>query len=294
MKVLRNIIYVILAIFLGIFINLLSLTMILKNVVQDELITNTIKTSIVSGYLSKNIKDINKLTDEQKQMLEKFLNDNEINEVVDVLMDNYINYQSDKNFKISQNDVDKLKNYVVSHEDLLKEASGEDFDINDVLKEITVDNIDKNARKVADQLDELPSEVKPIVSSYKYITVGPVKVILIGAIIICISLMMLISWSLIKWMKATGVCLITNGVLISLTFAFVDGIKDLFLKAIDMKFTITNISFSNILIIGLSELAIGIALVVGHKLLNKKFEVKEEEKVEIEEDNQVEENNDRN
>jgi len=290
MKTLRSILYVIIAMLLGIFINLLSLTFIFKNVVQDEIITNTIKTSIATGYLTKNIKDIDKLTPEQKKMLEDFLNDNDINEVVNVVMENYMNYQSDSNYKISQDDVDKLKDYVIKHQDLIKQASDEDFDINKITNEITVDNIDENARKVANQLDELPSEIKPIIKSYKYIIDGPIKIILIGLIIVCIALMMLISWSLIKWMKATGVCLITNGVLILLMFAFVDGIKDLILRAIDIKIAFANLSFNSILIIGLVELIIGIILVVVHNIVNKKLNKSNNENESINEENsQVEE-----
>ena len=270
MKALRNIFYVIIAIFLGIFINVLSLTLILKDVVQDEIITNSIKTSLVTGYLTKNIGDIDKLTPQQKSMLEEFLNDNEINEIVNVLIDDYINYQSDSSYKISQNDVDKLKNYVIKHQNLIKEVSSEDVDINEIIKEITVDNIDKSAKKVSEQLEDLPAELKPVISSYKYIIDGPVKVILISLIIICIILMMLISWSLVKWMRATGICLITNGVLISLSYLFVEGFKNILLKAANISISFNNMSFNNILIIGILELIVGILFVVGFVLLNKK------------------------
>lgn len=283
MKALRSVLYVIVAIILGLLINVFSFTLLLKNVVQDEIITNTIKTSIISGYLANNIKDIDKLTPEQKKMLEEILNDNEINEVVNIVMDNYINYQGDSSYKISQNDVDKIKNYVVKHEDLIKQASGKEIDINEITKEITVENIDKNAKEVAKDLEELPPEIKPVISSYKYATVGPLKMVLIGLIVVCIALLMLISWSFVKWMKATGVCLITNGVLITLTFIFIDGIKDLFLKAIDNKISLGNISFNLILIIGLVELFIGIALIVIHKLINKKSNKEEVKDIKAEE-----------
>lgn len=277
MKVLRNVIYVIIAMILGILINLLSLTFVLENVVKDEIITTTIKTSIATGYLTKNV---NNLTDDQRQMIEKFLNDNEMNEVVDVLLDNYSNYLTDSNYKISQKDVDKIKDYVAKNEDLIKEVSEEDVDIHKILNEITVENIDKSAKEVSKELSDMPSEVKPIINSYKYMTVGPLKMILIGLIVVCIALMMLISWSLVKWMKATAVCLITNGVLISLIYVFVDGVKDIIFKAINVGISLGGISFNTILIIGLSELVAGIALVVVYNLLNKK---NKNEKVEVKE-----------
>ena len=277
MKVLRNVIYVIIAMILGILINLLSLTFVLENVVKDEIITTTIKTSIATGYLTKNV---NNLTDDQRQMIEKFLNDNEMNEIVDVLLDNYSNYLTDSNYKISQKDVDKIKDYVAKNEDLIKEVSEEDVDIDKILNEITVENIDKSAKEVSKELSDMPSEVKPIINSYKYMTVGPLKMILIGLIVVCIALMMLISWSLVKWMKATGVCLITNGVLISLIYVFVDGVKDIIFKAINVGISLGGISFNTILIIGLSELVAGIALVVVYNLLNKK---NKNEKVEVKE-----------
>ena len=284
MKTLRSILYVIVAMLLGIFINLLSLTFILKSVVQDEIITSTIKTSLVSGYLTKNIDNIDKLTDDQKKMLDKFLNDDSMNEIIDIALDNYLKYQSDSNFKISQSDVDKIKNYVVENQDFIKDVSEEDFDINEITKEITVDNIDKSAKKVVEQLDELPDEVQPIITSYKHITLGPIKLVLGGLVVVSILLLMLISWSLIKWMKATGVCLITNGVLISLLYVFVNGIKDLVFKVANLGISVKNISFNTILIIGLSELVLGIILVVVHKMVNKrtnKVETVVEEKVEL-------------
>ena len=274
MKVLRSILYVVIAILLGLLINVLSLTMILKNVVQEEIITNTIKASLTSGYLAKNMDN---LTEDQKKMLEKFLNDEDINEVVDVLVDNYTNYQSNENYKISQSDVDKLKKYIDDHQDFIKEISDEDINIEDIKKEITVDNIDKNAKKAIEKLDELPEEIKPVVTSYKYITLGPVKLVLIALIVVCIALMILISWSLIKWMKSTGICLITNGVLISLLYLFIDAAKSMVMRVINNNTLFNNISFNNILIIGLSELIIGIILIVVYKLLNKK--TNKEEKI---------------
>lgn len=294
METLRKILYVIIAMFLGIFINLFSLTLIAKNVIQDEIITNTIKTSIVSGYLSKNIKEIDELPEDKKKMLEEFLNDNEINEVVDVLIDNYVNYQGDTNHKISQDDVDKIKNYIVKHEDMIKQIGGKNIDIDEITKDITVDNIDKNAKEAVESFDDFPADIKPVFSSYKYITVGPAKMVLAGLIVFCLALMMLISWSLVKWMKATGVCLITNGVLITLMYIFIDGIKDLILKAINLGISMNNVSFNNILIIGLSELGIGILLVIIHKVLSnkknnftKKELIKDAEKVDEEDIQEV-------
>ena len=268
MKTFRSLIYVIIAMFLGIFINLLSLTFVMKNVVQDEIVTNTIKVSVVGGYLTKNI---NGLTEEQKNTLENFLNDSEMNDVVNVLIEDYLNYLSDPNYKITQNDVDKLKDYIVKHQDLIKQISNEDVDINEITKEITVDNIDNGIKEVYDNLSDMPSQVKPVINTYKYITVGPLKIILIGLIVLYIGLLMLISWSFIKWMKATGICLITNGVLVLLMFVFIDGIKDLIIKAMDIGIKLGNITFNNILIMGIIELVLGIALVVTHSLLSKKF-----------------------
>lgn len=290
MKTFRSIIYVIIAMILGILINVLSFTLIFKDVVQDGVITNVVKTTVASAYLSKNISNLDNLSADQKKMLEDFLNDSEMNEVVDVLMDNYINYISDSNYKISQKDVDKIKDYAVKNEDLIKKISNKDIDINEITKEITVENIDKGAKELQEKFDNMPIEMAPVVSSYKYITVGPLKAILISAIIVCISLMMLISWSLIKWMKSTGICLITNGILVSLTFVFIDGIKGFIINRLNNSSIFEGMTFNNILIIGLSELGIGIILVIIYNILNKKFindnkeELKTEEKpIELEE-----------
>ena len=290
MKIFRNIIYVIIAMILGILINVLSFTLIFKDVVQDGVITNVVKTTVASAYLSKNISNLDNLSADQKKMLEDFLNDSEMNEVVDVLMDNYINYISDSNYKISQKDVDKIKDYAVKNEDLIKKISNKDIDINEITKEITVENIDKGAKELQEKFDNMPIEMAPVVSSYKYITVGPLKAILISAIIVCIALMMLISWSLIKWMKSTGVCLITNGILVSLTFVFIDGIKGFIINRLNNASIFEGMTFNNILIIGLSELGIGIILVIIYNILNKKIindnkeELKTEEKpIELEE-----------
>lgn len=267
MKTLRNILYVITAIFLGIFIYLLSISLLLKNVVQDELITNVVKSTITNEYVTKNV---DKLTPEQKKMLDDFLNNNDSDEVVNILVDNYINYQNNENYKISQKDVDTLKNYINNHKDIIKQVSDKDINIDDILNEITVENIDEMTKKNIEKMDELPAEVQTAVITYKNITMGPVKIALAFLVIGCIALLMLISWSFIKWMKATGICFITNGVLITLLFIFADGIKDILVKNSDIGVYVKNMTFSNILIIGLVELVVGILLIVIHKLLNKK------------------------
>lgn len=267
MKTLRYVLYIIVAMFLGIFINLFSLSLILKNVVQDEVITNVIKNSIAEQYLTNNI---DKLSEEDQKKIEDFLNDNASDEIINILMDNYINYQSDENYVIPQKDVDTIKNYVKAHEDLIKQVSDEDVNIDEILNEITVENIHKTVKEDIGELDDLPSGVDSVIKSYKNITVGPIKLILALIIIVCILLLMLISWSIIKWMKATGICFITNGVLIILLFIVIDGIKDLIIKSIDLGIFVDNMSFTNILIIGLTELILGIALVITHKILIKK------------------------
>ena len=289
MKVFRNIIYVIIAIFLGIFINLLSLSFILKDVVQGEIISNTIKTSIVSGYLANNIDN---LTDDQKELIEDFLKDNEINEVVDSFIDGYLNNQGNEKYRVSQEDVDKLKNYIEKHQEIIKQISNKDIDINDITKEITVDNINSKFDEVYDKLDNNTSQVQPVINSYKYFTVGPAKVILIVLIIVCIILLVLISWSLIKWMKTVGICLVSNGVIILFMFVVADALKDFIIKSSNLNITFSNFTFTNILMVGAIELLVGILLIVAYKLLNNKYVSKTKEDIVIEnkqDDNKIEE-----
>lgn len=279
MKALRSILYVIVAMFLGIFINLLSLSLVLKDVVQKEVVTSIVKSAIAEQYFEKNT--ISGLSEEQQKKVKEFLDDNASNEVVDIFINNYMNYLTDENYKISEQDVNKIKDYVKKHEDVIKEVTKEDVNIDDVLKDFNVENIDKETRQSLDKAEkEMPSEVREVFTTYKAIAFGSVKLILAIIVIVCILLLMLISWSLIKWMKATGVCFITNGILITLLYIFAAGIKDLILKSADLKLYLENITFNNILIIGLVELALGIALVFIHKYLKKQEITTEENKEE--------------
>ena len=269
MKALRSFVYVVVAIFLGIFINLLSLSLVLKNVVQKEMVTNLVKSAIASEYFDKKVE--NGLTEEQQKKVKEFLDDNSANEVLDVFINNYMNYLSDENYKISEQDVNKIKDYVKKHEDVIREISKEDINIDEVLKDFNADTIDKETRKSLEKVDtELPSEVKDVFTTYKSFTVGSIKLALAALVFGSIALLMLISWSLIKWMKATGVCLIVNGVLITLLYLILASIRDLILNNANLGIYIQNITFSTILVIGLVELVLGIALVIAHKIINKK------------------------
>ena len=268
MKGLRSVTYVIVAIFLGIFINLFSVSLVLKNVVQDEMITNIVKSTIANEYLTKNIKN---LSEEEQKIVKDFLDDNQSNEVVNIILNNYMNYQSNPNYKISQKDVDTIKKYIESHQDVIKKVSKEEININDITKELTVENIDNKTRETVKKLDQLPPVVETVVKTYKEIVTGPIKLILGFMCITCIGLLMLISWSLIKWMKATGICLIVNGVLITLMYVIVMTLKDVIINNIDAGIFIQNITFNNILIIGMVELIGGIALVITHKVINNKI-----------------------
>ena len=267
MKELKSIIYVIVAMFLGIFINLLSLTLVLKNIVQDEIVTNVIKESIAEQYIVKNI---NKLSEEEQKNIKELLDDQSSNEVVNILINNYLNYQSDASYKISEKDVETLRKYIISHQDTIQQFSSETINIDDITREITVDNIDKETRKAIGEAKADSNDIVGIINTYTSFASESVKLILALLVILSVGLLMLISWSVVKWTKATGICLITNGILITLLYLIIASIKDLILKYADLGIFIQNISFNAILIIGLVELILGIGLVTAHKILSKK------------------------
>ena len=113
MKALRSFIYVVIAIFLGIFMNLFSLSLVLKNVVQKEVITNVVKSAIVNQYFEQNVE--NSLTEEQQKLVKDFLNDNDGNEVLDIFINNYMNYLSDET-------IGNIKKLIVSCGDIILNA----------------------------------------------------------------------------------------------------------------------------------------------------------------------------
>ena len=268
MKALRVIGNIILGILLFVFIFCLTFIIKTKNFLEKDLIHETIKVSIEEAY-----KDDENISNSQKELVDDMFEDSEASGIINMVLDNYREYRNNANYQVSNEDAKKLYDFVLKYKDNINELSGEDvskmsdkefeefFDYNKI-NELAHDAFDSFDKEIGDE------SIDKVVDVYSYATSGPIKAILISGIIVCILLLMLINWSLIKWTLVTGICLIVSGTLMACLYVVVS----ILLNNVDFNEMNITLNISGYLVAGIIELVIGIILMVVHKLLNKKFD----------------------
>ena len=267
MKALKVLGTIIVSFFLFIFVFAYSLSFILKNAIQDELFVGIIKNAIIESYMENN-------KGKDTEELDNILKDSKADEIIGLLLDGYDEYQKDGSYDISEKDLDMIKDFLKENKKEINKFTDDEFDDEFINKEVTEENINKFANEMYKDLDKELGESansKDLVSNFKESISTKARIELLICILICIGLIMLINWSLIKWLIPTSVVLIINSLFVLGMFGILTLLKGSLIKEIENgDIMMKDISFNSVLILGIVEFVLGIVFIIVNSVLKKR------------------------
>ena len=254
-----------------------------SNLVEKDFLRETIKSTI--DEVSNND---NSLTESQKKTIDDMFKDQEASSIISMVLENYKEYKNNSNYKVSEEDSKKLYDFVNKYRNYIKEISGENVsnmseqEFEEYFNSNKIDEFAKNSFKEFDKEFNSKSLDK-ILDVYTIVTSNDVKLVILFTIIIFIGLLLLINWSLFKWMIVVGIDLIISGILFFSIYVSAELVKDMVLKE---KARI-QFNFDSFMISGIIQIVVGILLIVLYIVLKNVFKEKKnnssnnkEEKVE--------------
>jgi len=270
MKVLKVLGSIIISLVLFVFLLVLPLSYIVEDLVQDKIVGLAVKEAIKESVDKKKDSEI---SDEQIEVIEDLFEDKRIGEFLRLILEKYSNYKSDgKDSEITDKEYDKFLEFIDDYKDDIEELSGEKVDTNYIKENLSKEEINKELNNIFKDLDkEIEDDTAvEVIKGFSEFVSTSFRIKLIITILILIGLLMLINWSFIKWMIPTGVTSIIASLNIILLYGIlklaqgkVDGTD----SSVDM---FKEMSFNNVLYIGLGLLFIGIVLIVLYNIFKKK------------------------
>nr|MBP3258643.1 hypothetical protein [Bacilli bacterium] len=276
MKALRGFLNVILTLILIILLFGLSMTFVLKKVVQEEIIIDVAKEEITKNYLDS---DKVELTEEQKNIIKDTLNKKETKEVLNIVIDNYLEYTLFEDYNLSKKDYDKLFGFIENHVTDINKLSEEEIDINYIKEHFTYDEANKLVKEGFSYIDseggiELSEDNIKAINTYAYVVSDQVRYYIISGIALVILLLMFVNWSISKWMLEVGIASIISGTFMTGIYSLLELAKEALASESDIAEYITRIDVTQAIIIGVVEILLGIGLIIIKSNIEKS-EIKE-------------------
>lgn len=254
MKFLKGLGVFFLSLFSFIFILLLSLSLITKNVVQKGVIGSVIKNVIIEEFATD--EELTKKDKENIEKVNKVVKTEDINELVSKLLDEYSEKFEDDNHTVSDETVDYIINLLVDYKDLVNDISKENITEKQIRSYETRVGIKSALNEI---LDETPENtelaIKITVRSYAFFISNTFIILIAIFTIICFALIALIKKSFIGWMKPAAVVLIFTGLIISAIYFGLEYVIGEINHSADYEFIINS---TPIIVLGIGEIIIGI------------------------------------
>ena len=271
MKTLRIISNILIGILLCVLIFSLTFIKSTKNFLEKDLILGVIKSSITNTIQEES----GKLSSHSQELLDNMLNNNDFDEIIDIAIDNFDNYRTDKiNFKVSDSDTKKIVSYASKYKSTIIEISGNKIKnmTDEELKKIfSSENINGFANEIFRSVEkDFGDSMDVAINIYNKATSNTVFIILLISIVFMITILLLINWSLYKWMLVVGIDLIISGLLIELIYILGLILNDIVNSVDILKKAIGEISLVNYLVWGMFEVVVGIILIIIYNIVNKK------------------------
>ena len=275
MKVLRGFANVLLTIVLVALILGLSMTFVLKKVVQEEIIIDIAKEEVTKSYLES---DKIELADEQKNIIKDVLNQKDTKEILNIAIDNYLSYTLFDDYNLSKKDYDKILNFMEKHVSDINKLSDKEIDINYIKEHFTYEEANELVKEgfamIASEGIELSDDNIKAINFYAYTVSNEVRYYIISGIALVILLLMFVNWSISKWMLEVGIASIISGAFMTSIYALFEFVKDVLSTENSIASYVTGIDVTSAIIIGALEVLLGIGLIII-KIKIEKAEMKE-------------------
>lgn len=265
MKILRKILVFILGFILYNLVCAFILTFALKDIVQTEMIGGVVRENILPA-----ITESEDVSSEDKEKIQALLEDEGVNQVINDVVGDILTTFGDENATFDQESIDKIFDYVIDNKEQLEKAIGKEIDTNEIEKFRDSDEYNQFTDELSKTLNEtgstLDSSSRTVIKTYNYIVSDNFKIALGVIILIDLLLIMLIQWSIYKWLSILGRALYTSGITVMIMYLAVKVFINKLL--VDNGINIT-IDTSNIFLLGVGSLIFGILLVIIYKIINK-------------------------
>jgi len=229
---------------------------------------------MIGGVVRENIlpaiTESEDVSSEDKEKIQALLEDEGVNQVINDVVGDILTTFGDENATFDQESIDKIFDYVIDNKEQLEKAIGKEIDTNEIEKFRDSDEYNQFTDELSKTLNEtgstLDSSSRTVIKTYNYIVSDNFKIALGIIILIDLLLIMLIQWSLYKWLSILGRALYTSGITVMIMYLAVKVFINKLL--VDNGINIT-IDTSNIFLLGIGSLVLGIVLVIIYKIINK-------------------------
>ena len=277
MKVLKGFLSVLISLVIMVLVSLLVSSFLLKSLVQNQVVGNVVKTEMITEVI--NDSDI-----ENKEEIIKLLDDKDLNKVINETIEDFIDAINNDRTELSPKTIDSIIDYTVEHKSEIEKITNEKINVEDIKSQSSYNELSRSLNEVLKETDSLGSTEKTIIKAYGFFTSNTFRIILIAVIIGLIVALALLKGSWYMWLSSVGGALIASGILMSALYAAVQVILKEFVRDPALDITINP---KNILIVGIFEIVVGIALVITKTIIKNAKEEKPLENNEIIEDKQV-------
>ena len=265
MKILRKILVFILGFILYNLVCAFILTFALKDIVQTEMIGGVVRENILPA-----ITESEDVSSEDKEKIQALLEDEGVNQVINDVVGDILTTFGDENATFDQKSIDKIFDYVIDNKEQLEKAIGKEIDTNEIEKFRDSEEYNQFTDELSKTLNEtgstLDSSSRTVIKTYNYIVSDNFKIALGVIILIDLLLIMLIQWSIYKWLSILGRALYTSGITVMIMYLAVKVFINKLLVENGINITIDT---SNIFLLGVGSLIFGILLVIIYKIINK-------------------------
>ena len=259
MKVLKGLLSGIIGLLLFVLIVGLTFSYVMKSVLKKDILNGVVKDQVTKQYI--------KIEDEKvKEGIEELLGKNEVSDLAEELIDEYIKYTKDENYKVSDELVDKIVDFCVENKESISKFSKEELTEEKIRSKETYDNIKKTFDDGFKEVKKKLGDGEVVVEVYGVIVSKTSRLIVVGIILGLIIIYSLLNWSFYKFLSPLGVSTIISGILYLGIYGLIMVFKDLILKSTEL-----NINFNpkTILIAGIIELALGIIFIIIRDVIEK-------------------------
>ena len=276
MKALKVFLNIIISIMLIAMIFAVSMTFVLKKVFQEEVLIGMAKNAIIDKYIEN---EETNLTNNQKEVIKKILDDKGTNEILNMVLDNYLAYTVLDDYNVSKKDYNTLIKFILKHVNEIDNVSDKTIDKEYIKTNLTYEEVNKMVKDGFEIIDseggmELSEENIKIINGYAFAVSDELRGYLYTGIGVLILLLMLVNWSAITWMLPTGISLIISGTFVNMIYLLTEFLKDILSTDADVGKYIVNINMGYTTLIGISEFILGIALIITKNKINNN-EIKE-------------------
>lgn len=260
MKVISKILSFILSMVLFMLILMFSLNLVIKGVIQKQIIGGVAKDQILNEYISNN-------EFENKEEIKKILEEPEALSLANSVIDEYLKYVSDNNHKINKKTVTNIINFFIKNREKLNEISHSTVTEEELRSQETFDNIEKGLNEGFAEVNvDIGATASQIIKIYSKLISNNFQILLIISSIISVILLMIFQNSLYRWMSTFGFSLLMVGTLICGFFTGLNSFVPTIQKHLKLEI---EIKLNDMLVIGIIEIILGIILLVTKTIISK-------------------------